>query len=351
MKPFVVTASDISAIANHHKYKDWQSALTDTLERYNQVAKTPPPPPPPPKASASILEDLRTYSDLGDVDTTDVLLEETVVIDGCPVVVTGRTNGRTRKGGAVVEIKNRKNGFFEPDYDLDQLATYVVLTKADEGILVQNHEDALKINRYTREEMTARWERLLRDLKPAVQQFKKKTMIKQQHQDHEATTKALLCQLSQKDKALKKLEKERVLFSTFIHKIALRQRNEWIYIATTKPYAKQKLFKVGSAEKLSKRLLQGYRTAGHMYYCWTYQVYDAKKIDSLIKYTLSDFRKELQHDMYQLHFPHLVELVQKACDHYNSYVEYVNDFKRHKLTQSLAAKSVEITPAAAPPLM
>ena len=204
MKPFVVTASNISAIANRHKYKDGQLALADTLGRYNQVAGYTsvdkvidqthelPRVELPPKAldyakaylasaalrekgkqaERGILEDLRTLSDLGDVDTTNVLLKETIVIDGCPVLVMGRTDGRTRKSGAVVEIKNRKNGFFEPDYDLDQLATYVVLTKANEGILVQNHEDALKINRYTREEMTARWDQLVQDLRPAVQLFK-----------------------------------------------------------------------------------------------------------------------------------------------------------------------------------
>lgn len=201
-QPFIITASNISAIANHHQYKDWQIALADTLGRYNQVSgytsvekmidqtnELPLVELPPKaldyakvyKASAalrekgkqaekSIIEDLRT-SDLGDIDTTDVLIKKTIVIEDWPVLVMGRTDGRTRSG-AVVEIKNRKNRFFEPDYDLDQLATYVVLTNANEGILVQNHEDALKINRYTQKEMIARWERLLCDLKPAVQLFK-----------------------------------------------------------------------------------------------------------------------------------------------------------------------------------
>lgn len=201
MKPFIVTASNISAVANHHKYKDWKLALADTLGRYNQVKgytsvnkiidqTNEIPLSLPPKAledaksykastalrekgtqiESEIIDDLKIYSNLGDIDTTDVLIKDTIVIDDYPVFIMGRTDGRTRNG--VVEVKNRKNRFFEPDYDLDQLATYVVLTNANEGILVQNHDDAIKINRYTRDEMVMRWERLIHDLKPAVQLFK-----------------------------------------------------------------------------------------------------------------------------------------------------------------------------------
>lgn len=202
MKPFIVTASNISAIANHNKYKDWKIALADTLGRYNQVKrytsvnkvidqtnKIPLSLPPAAlkaaeayksstalrekgtQAESGIIEDLKTYSELGEIDTTNVLVKSTITIDNCPVLIMGRTDGRTQNG--VIEVKNRKNTFFEPEYDLDQLATYVVLTQSEEGILVQNYKDAIKINWYTKDEMVTRWEKLLKDLEPSVKLFKK----------------------------------------------------------------------------------------------------------------------------------------------------------------------------------
>lgn len=201
MKPFIINASNISAIANHNKYKDWKIAMADTLGRYNQVKgytsvnkvidQTNEIPSSLPtaaleaaeaykssaalremgtQAEAGIIDDLKTYSNLGEIDTTNALLKLTITIDECPVLIMGRTDGRTRNG--VIEVKNRKNTFFEPEYDLDQLATYVALTNAEEGILVQNHKDAIKINWYTKDEMHARWEKLLKDLEPAVKLFK-----------------------------------------------------------------------------------------------------------------------------------------------------------------------------------
>lgn len=148
-------------------------------------------------------------------------------------------------------------------------------------------------------------------------------------------------------KSLEKLKKEQIMFNKFMHKVSLKQKNEWIYIATTKQYATQKIFKVGSTECLSKHL-PGYQT--DMYYCWTYQVHDSKKIDSIIKYTLDDFRYEGSAEMYQLHYPDLVDLVQKACDGHNDYVEYVNDFKKHRLRDSLMDEAIEVEPDDKPSL-
>jgi hypothetical protein len=202
MRPFIITASNMSAIANHHKYKDWKIALADTLGRYKQIKggyqsvneiidKTNEIPLGlSPKAShdaqsyaasaslrhqgtmaeSKIINDLKEYSDLKDIDTTDVLLKYTMIIHDCPVTIFGRTDGRTTNG--VIEVKNRKNCFFEPIYDLDQLAVYVALTDSKEGILVQNHEDTIKINRYNRKDMMNRWDLLLKDLEPAITRFK-----------------------------------------------------------------------------------------------------------------------------------------------------------------------------------
>lgn len=45
---------------------------------------------------------------------------------------------------AVLEIKTRKNHFFEPQYDIDQLLTYLKLTDVDEGYLIQKCNGKIK---------------------------------------------------------------------------------------------------------------------------------------------------------------------------------------------------------------
>lgn len=75
-------------------------------------------------------------------------------------------DGKTIK--AVVEIKNRKDRFFMPVYDLDQLASYVFMTGAQEGVFVQQLEGELNITVYDREDLMERWAMIEADLKKTI---------------------------------------------------------------------------------------------------------------------------------------------------------------------------------------
>lgn len=132
MKPFIVTASNLSAIANHHKYRDWKIALADILGRYNQVKgyssvnqiidKTGKLPDTSLLTSqakeaaknyldsislrkkgkaieSQIIDDLKQYSNLKNINTDDILLKHTMTIEDCPVIIYGRTDGKTKDGG------------------------------------------------------------------------------------------------------------------------------------------------------------------------------------------------------------------------------------------------------------
>jgi hypothetical protein len=57
----------------------------------------------------------------------------------------------------IVEIKNRQNAFFEPGYDLDQLACYIVASDLPIGILVQCLNDTIKIDECNTESLLNRW--------------------------------------------------------------------------------------------------------------------------------------------------------------------------------------------------
>ena len=83
---------------------------------------------------------------------------------GFDAKVTGRVDGVIMQGDSVdtvVEIKNRRHNFYEPCHDLDQLATYVMLTGARRGLLVQQCNGDISIIEYERSEMEKRWHALV----------------------------------------------------------------------------------------------------------------------------------------------------------------------------------------------
>lgn len=87
------------------------------------------------------------------------------------IVVFGKVDGlilKDEKIHSVVEIKNRKTNFFLPDYDLDQLAAYVYITGAEQGILVQQQNGVLKKNVFSREDLMNRWEDIAYNLREPI---------------------------------------------------------------------------------------------------------------------------------------------------------------------------------------
>jgi len=116
-------------------------------------------------------ETLKKMNKLGyDVEKSDALLKKRFGYNDRHTIF-GRVDGVIRKGSdvkSVVEIKNRKHRFFLPDYDLDQLASYVFMTGAEEGILVQQLDGELNVSTYPRDELLERWEMIVADLKRTI---------------------------------------------------------------------------------------------------------------------------------------------------------------------------------------
>ena len=87
------------------------------------------------------------------------------------LVVFGKVDGLIYEDGkihSVVEIKNRKTNFFLPEYDLDQLAAYVFITGAEQGILVQQQNGNLRKNIFSRKELLSRWEDIVDNLREPI---------------------------------------------------------------------------------------------------------------------------------------------------------------------------------------
>ena len=144
-------------------------------------------------------------------------------------------------------------------------------------------------------------------------------------------------ELEQKDIELEKATKKALRIQDFIDNVSIREKNEWIYIATTEQYASNNRFKVGSTKRLAKRL-SPYNTGrikeDPMYYCWISKCYCSSKVDEMIKSLLSDFRDKKNSEMYIMNFDDLVDIVEFISENFEKSVEYVNSFVKNRLAFS-----------------
>jgi prophage antirepressor-like protein len=147
------------------------------------------------------------------------------------------------------------------------------------------------------------------------------------------------------DKAVK-AERSAKWNKTMMKNVRIREKKmEWIYIATTRDYAKQRVFKIGSTKRLSKRL-SGYQTGrlkkDEYYYAWYIKVYHAEELDRTIQKILEEFKHQKSKEMYQsIKFKDLKEIVNYICVNYDKSIEFLNDFVKNRLPISYEEEDTE----------
>jgi prophage antirepressor-like protein len=183
----------------------------------------------------------------------------------------------------------------------------------------------------------------------------------QLQQDHEACVRAEQRATEAEEhaaivlEAKKKAELKAKRVNKFMHRVSMREKKlEWIYIATTKEYAKERIFKIGSTERLSSRI-SGYAT-GHpksraYFYGWVKQCYASKDLDYHIQKILSAFKHKEEKDdkgrgelYHGIKFTDLVDIVAFIVDNYDKSIEYVNTFIKSRLDQSMEEEDEEVAP-------
>lgn len=117
-------------------------------------------------------------------------------------------------------------------------------------------------------------------------------------------------------------------------------KKEWIYIATSKNYAKDRIFKIGSTERLCKRIA-AYNTGrvddDVFFYCWTKKCYKSKDLDYHIQKILKEFKYMKNQEMYiGVKFSDLVNILDFICDNYDKSIDKINDFIKNRLDESLS---------------
>jgi hypothetical protein len=162
--------------------------------------------------------------------------------------------------------------------------------------------------------------------------------------------------------AQKKAERKALNVQKFMNRITIKeQKLEWIYIGTTRLYAQERLFKIGSTTRLTSRIPQ-YNTgrpgsSDPFYYAWAMKCYNAKDVDYYIQKLLYDFKykdpkkaseeqiKDNRAEMYHgIKFSDLKDILTFIVNNYDQSIEYINNFIKIRLSQSLEEED-EIPPA------
>ncbi|BAO49375.1 MTG-like gene family protein [Alphaentomopoxvirus acuprea] len=142
-------------------------------------------------------------------------------------------------------------------------------------------------------------------------------------------------EIESKNKEIELANKRSLRIKNYLNNVSFKDvKNEYIYIATTKQYAANNLFKIGSTTRICKRI-KDYQTGRHeedeYYYCFIKYCYNSKDLDKHINNILSIFLSKKTKELYCLHYNSLLDLVNFIIDNYDKSIEYVNNFIKHKL--------------------
>ena len=150
----------------------------------------------------------------------------------------------------------------------------------------------------------------------------------------------------QAEEAKVRAERKAIRINKFMRRVTIKEKKlEWIYIATTKLYAGERLFKVGSTTRLSTRI-SGYNTGrpkeDSYYYCWVKKCYNSKDLDYHIQKLLCDFKHKENTELYcGIKFSDLEAIVNFIVDNYDKSIDYINNFIQTRLNQSLEEEDEE----------
>lgn len=179
--------------------------------------------------------------------------------------------------------------------------------------------------------------------------------IRQQLQDLQIESRDQQQALEEKEHALQVETEKSALFERKALRVAKLMRHthvkekkeEWIYVATTEQYSRDRIFKVGSTERLTRRL-EGYQTGRPKedcyYYAWIRQCYASKDLDYHIQRILSDFKYNPTEkgELYVgIKFEDLTAILDVICENYDRSLDYVYGFVKNRLALSQEESSDE----------
>jgi prophage antirepressor-like protein len=163
--------------------------------------------------------------------------------------------------------------------------------------------------------------------------------INQQLENANKQLEQLSIEIAEQSEKLVRAERKALRITKFMSRIDTKDRkDEWIYIATSRQYALNRVFKIGSTERLMKRIGSyncGRPAADQIYYAWAKPCYKSKDVDQHIQKLLAKFKDKEKSEMYVgISFKNLCELLTIIVDNYDKSQDCVYDFIKYKLEKS-----------------
>ena len=163
--------------------------------------------------------------------------------------------------------------------------------------------------------------------------------INQQLENANKQLEQLSIEITEQSEKLVRAERKALRITKFMSRIDTKDRkDEWIYIATSRQYAANRIFKIGSTERLMKRIGSyncGRPAVDQIYYAWAKPCYKSKDVDQHIQKLLAKFKDKEKSEMYVgISFKNLCELLAIIVDNYDKSQDCVYDFIKYKLEKS-----------------
>ena len=144
-------------------------------------------------------------------------------------------------------------------------------------------------------------------------------------------------------------QKENLNFTlkNFVENVKMKEKNQVIYIATTRMYAGQNIFKVGgvsSESRLQNRLSQynsGRISEDCFYYCFMLKCNNFHHMENRVKEILSEFKYNKEKEMYVLNYRVLQEIISFLVENYNNEIDRLNEFMNNILQNMSRIEPIE----------
>lgn len=135
---------------------------------------------------------------------------------------------------------------------------------------------------------------------------------------------------------LRRIENTKLLLNNINSK---QKKMDWIYIATSDNYSKERAFKVGYTDNLCKKLIfynNSKSGSDVIYYCWAKKCFNSCNLKQYINHLLSEFKCDLDEEMYRgISFKDLKEILNFLRDTYENSVYKIDEFIKNKLKRYL----------------
>lgn len=127
-------------------------------------------------------------------------------------------------------------------------------------------------------------------------------------------------ELEEHMKALQIAESKNLQLTSFIKENAVVKEDGWIYIATTRQYSQNNIYKLGKTEELNPRMgnyQTGRSKSDAYYYVYVYKTCKMGVLETLLKKLLEKYKEDKKKELFVLPWKLLHEYVDYICSNFN----------------------------------